>query len=217
MHFSRKRPTIRVTFSKKSLSTKKPLVVLLGVGLILKTLAQGTVEFSNIHTGAPLNAPVYEADGITKLSGSQFIAELLAGPSATNLGSVATTPFRTGNGAGYFYVQSVPVSTVPPGSFAWLQVDVWNVTSGSSFAQAQASGLSNSWWQSGVFSVITGGGGVNPFPPAVLTGLGTSPVFLNGATVPEPSAVALGITAAVLALLRLRRPNCSGQDCKLHG
>jgi hypothetical protein len=59
---------------------------------------------------------------------------------------------------------------------------------------------------------FSGGGGVNPFPAAPLTGLGTSPVFLNGATIPEPSAIALGIAGAVLALLRLRRRSCNSES-----
>ena len=172
--------------------------------------AQGTVYFSNIDIPAGVNAPVYESDGITKLSGSQFMAELLGGPSATSLASVATTSFLTGNGAGYF-VGGVgglqAINTVSPGSMAWVAVEVWNMASGASFQQAKASGLPNSWWESPEFSLITGGypTGVGPAPPAALTGLGTSPVYLNGA-VPEPSSFALvGLGAAILLLHSHRR------------
>ena len=45
---------------------------------------------------------------------------------------------------------------------------------------------------------------MNPFPPGLLVGLGNSPVFLNGATVPEPSAAALVMTGAVVVLIYLR-------------
>ena len=186
---------------------KALLLSSLATGLALKAASQGTIEFANFHTGAPLNAPVYEADGLTRLSGSQFVAQLLAGPSATDLGSVGTTSFLIGNRAGYFYGGVLMVDSVNPGSAAWVQVDVWNTSSGASFVQAQASGQPNSWWQSSVFSVITGRSSVNPTPPAVLTGLGTSPVFLNGAAVPEPSTIALGLAGAIVALLRLRRPS----------
>ena len=170
--------------------------------------AQGTVHFSNIDTPAGVNAPVYESDGITKLSGSQFMAELLGGPSATSIASVATTSFLTGNGAGYFSggvggLQAI--NTVSPGSMAWVAVEVWNTSSGASFQQAKASGSPNSWWESSEFSVITGGypTGVGPAPPAAMTGLGNSPVYLNA--VPEPSCLALAGLGAIVVLWRIRR------------
>ncbi len=62
--------------------------------------AQGTIAFSNIGPG--LNAPAYLSDGTTKLSGAQFMAELLAGTSASSLSPIATTGFFQGVGAGYF-------------------------------------------------------------------------------------------------------------------
>ena len=37
---------------------------------------QGTLEFQNINLAAGVNAPVYESDGVTKVSGSQFMAGL---------------------------------------------------------------------------------------------------------------------------------------------
>jgi len=163
---------------------------------------QGTVLFDNINVGAP-NAPVFESDGVTKLSGPQFTAELFAGPSANSLAFIAMTGFLTGNGAGYFLGGTQTINSVIPGTIAWVQVDVWNTASGSSFGQAQNSGLANSWWQSPVFSVVTGnqftfGGGFTP--PALLSGLGTSPVFLN--SVPEPSTVTL-IGLGLAAVFRL--------------
>jgi len=176
---------------------------------VLGALGQGTIDFANLNAAQPLNAPVYESDGVTKLSGSQFLAQLLGGPTADTLSPLATTGFLTGNGAGYFLGGGITISTVPPGGTAWVAVEVWNTASGASFDEAKASGLPNSWWQSSVFSVITGnpfsnGGG--PTLPAPLTGLGTSPVFLNGA-VPEPSSLALaGLgLATILVGLRSRR------------
>lgn len=167
------------------------------------TYAQGTINFANIVARQGVNAPVYESDGVTKIAGSQFMAELLAGPSAGNLASIATTGFLTGNGAGYFQAGSQAVNGILPGLTAWVQVDVWNTLSGSTFSQAKASGLPNSWWASSTFSVVLGGGSVNPTLPAPLTGLGTSPVFLN--SVPEPSMLGfLGLGLAV-SLLRNRR------------
>ncbi len=161
--------------------------------------SQGSVDFENLRLGGP-NAPVYQSDGVTPLSGSQFMAELLAGPTANNLASIATTGFLTGAGAGYFIGGTRYLASVPPGDTAWVQVDVWNTASGATFTQAKSSGLPNSWWASSVFSVPTGNvpSGAGPTPPGLLTGLGNSPVYLN--SVPEPSSlglIGLGIVAAL--------------------
>jgi hypothetical protein len=168
----------------------------------LSAQAQGTVGFANIHNGGP-NAPVFESDGVTKLSGPQFMAELLGGASSANLVSLATTAFLTGAGAGYFIAREQEVPGVVPGTEAWVQVHVWNTASGGSFPQAQASGLPNSWWASPVFSVTSGGGAVNPTPPGALTGLGNEPVYLN--SVPEPSVLTMVVLGAALILSRAFR------------
>jgi hypothetical protein len=165
--------------------------------------SQGTVSFINRDPGHGVNAPVYESDGITKLAGSQFVAELLGGTSANDLVSIATTGFLTGAGAGYFNGGVGIVPGIGPGNIAWIEVRVWNTTSGGSFLQAQTSGLPNSWWASSIFSVVAGGGVINPTEPAPLTGLGTSPVYLNA--VPEPSVLSLLGVGAAAALSRNRR------------
>ncbi len=129
------------------INAKRLLLTLVVAGPCWASYAQGTVRFANYSAPLnPPNAPVYEADGVTPLSGSQFMAELLAGPSAGNLTFVAATGFRTGVGAGYFWGGTQSISNVPYGNTAWVQVDVWNTASGTSFAQAQSSVLPNSWW-----------------------------------------------------------------------
>src|SRR5262249_8480212 len=93
----------------------------------LTAYAQGTVEFSNFsRTGLGVNAPFYESDGVTRLSGPQFMAELLAGALADNISPVASTGFGMGNSAGYFFAGTQIVNGVLPGATAWVQVDVWN-------------------------------------------------------------------------------------------
>ncbi len=187
--------------------TKLPFLLLATLLASVASRGQGTVNFVNIYPNSAnpiVNAPVYEADGATKCTGTQFVAELLGGPNASNLVSVATTGFGTGFAAGYFNGGLQRINSVPPGWTAWVQVDVWNTASGPTFQLAQASGLPNSWWQSSVFPIMLGGAGVPPTPATILTGLGTSPVFLNGA-VPEPSPLALCILAGMLATVRFWR------------
>jgi hypothetical protein len=177
---------------------------------IVAARAQGTVWFQNIGPG--FNAPVFESDGLTPLSGTQFMAELLGGPSANNLASIATTGFLTGAFAGYFNGFEQTINSVAPNAMASVEVRVWNTASGSSFLQAQASGLPNSWWLSGIFGASLGGGVVNPTTPGYLTGLGNSPVYLNG--VPEPSALALaGLAAGATILRRLNKPLMTNRRC----
>ncbi len=177
---------------------KQLLGSLIVVGLSLTAHSQGTVSFSDYW------ARVYEADGVTRLSGPQFQAGLLAGPSATSLASIATTGFLTGNAAGFFDGGTQTINTVLPGNEAWIQVRAWNTALGASFLQAEASGLPNAWWESPLMTVFTGGvlSGAGPTPPAVLFGLGTSPVYLN---VPEPSAFALAALGASVVLVRIWR------------
>src|SRR5690349_15648573 len=69
---------------------KRLSLTLLVAAFSLTAHPQGTVLFDNIHVGAP-NAPVFESDGVTKLSGPQFTAELFAGPSVNSLASIAMT------------------------------------------------------------------------------------------------------------------------------
>ncbi len=181
---------------------------MLSLTSLVTSLAQGTLEFQNVNAAAGVNAPVYGSDRVTKLSGSQFQAELLVGSDASSLVSIATTGFLTGNGAGYFIA---PVQTIPntgPGASAFVQVEVWNTATGSSFSQAEVSGLPNSWWASSTFKVTLGGGVINPLAPTALIGLGNSPVYLN--SVPEPSAVVLAGLGAGLAWLGAWRRRGAG-------
>lgn len=168
-------------------------------------VAQGIVDFLNLNIPAGLNAPVYQADGVTPLSGAPFTVELSAGPSADSLAFIATTGFLQGAGAGYLNGGTLPINSVAPSSVAWIRVDAWNTTSGATFEQAKASGLPKSWWESSVFSVVTGNPLPSPTPGAVLSGLGTSPVYLN--SIPEPCAfglIGLGSTLALVLGLKSR-------------
>jgi len=104
--------------------------------------AQVALLFENVD----LYVPVYESDGVTRLKGSQFMAELLVGPSVDNLVSLSQTGFLTGLGVGFFNGGSVPLPpNIHAGDFAYVQVRAWNTLMGASFVEAQASGVPNAF------------------------------------------------------------------------
>jgi hypothetical protein len=184
---------------------KRLLLGLAAVALPFSGLTQGTINFINLDSTRGVHAPVYLSDLVTKLSGPQYQAELLAGPGPSSLGPITATGFLRGESAGYFNGGTQVVPTVNGGALAWVEVRVWNTASGTSFDQALASGLPDSWWASSIFTVQTGdpnlGGG--PSIPGPLTGLGTSPVYLN--SIPEPSTFSLLGLGVIVALFRVRR------------
>src|SRR5438045_9762204 len=107
---------------KGNLAMKSLLFALLVTAPSLAAFAQGTVNFANLDSDSGLDAPMYLGDGTTKISGSGYMAELLAGPAPDNLSAVATTGFLTGVGAGYFQGGVVTISSLPPGAAAGLVV-----------------------------------------------------------------------------------------------
>lgn len=169
--------------------------------------AQGTVNFQNIAPN--LNVPVLLSDGTTK-AGVGYSAALLAGPTATSLSQIATTPLLTGAQAGYFLggVQSIP--TVPGGGTAFILIEVWNSAMYPSFAAAQVSPQANAWgWSNyGIpFAVNTGNpNAIPPGFPATLTGLTT---FQMAVLIPEPSFIALSALSILILFARsLKRWVC---------
>ena len=173
---------------------KTRFLSLLFVVWSMALFAQGTVNFINIV--GTLNAPDFMSDGTTKISGAGFTAELMAGTSATYLASVAQTGFLTGAAAGYFNGGTVTLAGIAPGATGFFQVRIFATVYGS-FAAAQAFNLNNTWAQSSVFSVVTGGAGTPPSTPAPLTGLTSMTMIM----IPEPSTAALVGLGAVLFLV----------------
>ena len=181
---------------------KKFTATLLASSLLgLAAYAQGTLNF--VNAGGGVNAPIYMNDGSTKL-GTGFTAELFAGSSSANMVSVASTGFLSGGGAGYFQGGVVTLASIAPGATATLQLRVWATSSGS-YAAASAANLANTWGQSSIFTVATGGVGSPPSTPSALTGL-TSFNLNAGGVIPEPSSLALaGLGAAAMLVFRRRK------------
>lgn len=175
---------------------------------VVSTLAQGTVNFANrVTTGAtPINVPVFDTDGATKLLGDGYAAQLYAGANESSLAAVtpATTfyPSTTPAAAGYWKPVGVTVPGTTTGGNAVAQVYVWESKYGS-FAEAKAQG--GKFGQSAVFTISKLGGpdpaGGPPVLPAVMGGLQSFSVQV----IPEPSTIALGFLGAAALMFRRRK------------
>src|SRR5687768_7858769 len=112
---------------------------------ILTTFSQGILNFHNRGQHDPSMPPFYDAwvtlpDG-TRAAGNAFTAGLyLVNPNDT-LTLLATSPFRTGPGAGLIVQAStIPVPGHPPFSPATFRARVWETVAGS-FENAAAAGM----------------------------------------------------------------------------
>jgi hypothetical protein len=163
--------------------------------------AQGTIQFAN--SVGDIDAPFFDLDGVTRLAGNNYMAQLLAGTSADSLEPVGNpATFLSGSSAGYFDGGVVSVPTVAPGEVGFFQVGAWHTLGGTitSYSAALTAGVY--YGQSAIFTAFTGGYGIPAAPPGVLTGL------QSFALIPEPSAWALlAFGAALLTLPALRRRN----------
>ena len=130
----------------------------------------GTVWLAN-RSNDPfqsLSAPVFDIDGLSKLSGPGFVAQLYAGPSADLLRAAGSpTPFLTGFfGSGMIASLAVTVPSVPPMGQAFAQIRVWEVAKGASYEEARA--LGGKFGRSGIVTVTLGS---FPSIPPYLAGL----------------------------------------------
>jgi hypothetical protein len=138
--------------------------------LVVTNVAEGggLIDFRNRFFAAPPatnEAPVFDIDGVTRLNGSNYLAQLYAGPSIATLRPVGVpSPFRNGFAAGFFVSQIVTLPNVPPGSNAVTQVRAWEQQKGSRYEEARA--LGGKFGRSGLIEV-TAGGGLIPAQPLI--------------------------------------------------
>ena len=164
---------------------------------------QGTLNFANAASagGVTVNAPDFLNDGATKLSGSTYVAVLMAGASATSLSQIATTPYGTG---GYFFGGTKAIPGIAGGGTAWVEILAFNTTFGATYAAAVASGQPNAYGGSSPFSVVLAD--PTSSPPGTPSALGGLKSFNLNPPVPEPSTFALaGLGAAALMIFRRRK------------
>jgi hypothetical protein len=129
----------------------------------------GTVYFLNrFYVETNVDAPVYDLDGITRLSGVNFQAQLYAGPTLEWLRRVGQPiPFRTNAAAGYVLPQLITLANVPPGGNAVAQVRAWDARKANSYEESRA--LGGRFGKSQILSITVGGG--DALPPGFLVGL----------------------------------------------
>ena len=231
--WSRKpRQRLKTPAPEKTYSMKKLILTTLTVVCAVSVFAQGTVIFnnrvvgsvithvylggtsqivangSNDYSDTPMTPGTFNWSGYTLVSGSEWLAQLLAAPgagqpeSALGLGTPTTT-FRTGAAAGFVNPATVTFNNVPPDcTVATIEMVVWYNGSGLYPTWAEASVA----WRSGLtvaaeggrFNLTAIGGVLNPAP--TLTGLQSFNLF----TLPEPSTFAL-VALGGAALLMARR------------
>jgi hypothetical protein len=96
----------------------------------------GWLRFDN---RPPIDAPVFDVDGTTRIAGSNYLAQLYAGLT-TELLRPAGEPRRFGS-SGFILPSMVRLPNVPPGTNAFAQVRAWAAHSGAtSYEEARATG-----------------------------------------------------------------------------
>ncbi len=209
---------------------KKTTFILSGLLACLSTHGQGYVTFSMQALGTSANGGqgirVYDVDGVTRLAGTGFLAQLWAAPGAgraeSDLVAVGKPVFMRSNlnpigagwnqtsGAGpdglfvntlvYAFQAGDPGST--QGGPATLQMRVWQNMDQASYNTIVTSGLGKHG-KSVIFSLSSTG--YPPETPRNLVGLQSFTMSLGANGVPEPSTFALGMLAGAALLWRRRK------------
>ena len=186
---------------------KLALVLIAVVGAASAVLSQGLLWFGNYNTGpGAVDAPIYDVDGVSLLSGPVFVAQLYAAAQGESLQPVGISrPFGVGSGAGYFVGIDEPIPGVPAGGTATVQVVAWRLSDGPTFATANHPGAHVG--ESLVFTVgpLSDEG---PPPAPYIIGLAGLQGFSLHVVVPEPSVFALGLLGGALLALGRRWRRC---------
>ena len=147
----------------------------------------GLVIFHNHIPDYGIDAPVFDSDGVTRLAGPAYLAQLYGGTNTSSLAPAGgAVPFGTGLGAGYIQSGMSGKRVIPgvaPGGSAVVQVRVWEAVKGTTFEEALAAG--GMVGKSAVLTLTTGNYQTgSPIPP--LTGLSS---FSIGRPQPPPAVV----------------------------
>lgn len=178
---------------------KKLLLVAACIVASVAAMAQGSLVVANSTAVNGVAAPIFDTDGVTKLTGANFWVQVYAGGSADSLTAQGTAVnFRTGNNIGLFSAQTLSVASVAPGGSAFVQVKAWEGAAGSTYESA-LSGGKKAGFGNIVGPFVTGGAGTPPSTPPNVTGLTSFSLVI-----PEPSTIALALLGAGALFIRRR-------------
>ena len=163
-------------------------------------LAQGTLNFQTRVTGS-LDAPVtYKGAPAVGIGADAVWGQLYAAAPGGTLAAIGVpVPFRDAPPAAVGYIIGGTVDAgVAASSSVQVKLVAWAASQGATYAEALGKGTGGVG-ESGVITVITGGGLTPPANLVGLAGFGVSPI------IPEPSVVALGLLGAGLLLIRRKK------------
>lgn len=171
--------------------------------LSLGANAQGFFNFANgaagINGGPSVNAPDYETDGTTKLSGSAYKADYYWGPAgvsdASQLVSGGQAVSYSGNGIFLGGTQTIANQT----GTVTLQVRAWRASDGATYAAAAAT--PGAHIGAGNLIQLALSNGANAPQPMV----GLQSFNLSTVNTPEPATIALGLMGAGALFIRRRK------------
>jgi hypothetical protein len=182
----------------------KKILLMAALMACVGAMAQGTVLFKNNVAAAGLSAPVFDSDGVTKLTGNAYYAQLYAdiGGSFTPVGTATAFAFNGFVSGGQV---TIPAAGIVAGKVT-LQMRAWEATTaGTAGTYEAALAGSKKVGISETFSLVPGN--PNDSPPGVaanLVGLKSFSIS-GGSVIPEPSTIALGMIGAAALLLRRRK------------
>lgn len=143
--------TVRVSNAAENV-TSIPAVVTLAPGV---PRGGGLVFFSNAWGDYfnPTVVPVFDVGGEIRLDGTNYVAQLYAGPTAELLRPVGP-PCRFGlRNNGTWLGRTIALPNIAPDSQAFVQVRVWDESAASSYEAARALGAR--FGRSGIMTVTT--------------------------------------------------------------
>jgi len=116
--------------------------------------------------------PIYDVDGVTPLSGTNFLAQLYAGPTLDSLVRAGSpTTFRISSTVpGTVLPRTVVLPNVPGFGTAYVQVRAWEAARGATYEEARA--LGGKFGRSNI-GTLQAGGGFPPAPPPLLLNMQT--------------------------------------------
>jgi len=105
----------------------------------------GYVMVRNRQLGTGISHPIYDVDGVTKLEGTNFLAQVYVGSSPEQMRPAGLPRAFFPNGSpellkGIFYSDAAAVPDIPPNETVHVQLKVWDWYDGSTYEAARANG-----------------------------------------------------------------------------